>query len=798
MRRCSRSTLRRVALGLGALLALGAGGCGSTGGDDGPAVGELLELSDDVRVDLPGRVSLLVQVLDPRGRPVPGLGSEDFRLFENDVEISPTEAQQQLLPRPKVYGLLSFLLLDLSSSISSDPDVLAAEVAAARAYIDLVTEDPAQRVALAFFFGADDIVPATALDPVSGAFEPIGFTADAELLHAALDGVDRIEVVDDSTNLYGAVIQAAAALADEDFRLSEEGEVEFVSRALVTFTDGSHNANDLTAEEAAAALADVDSFTIGVGDETDRDALELLGSSGFVVARSLSRLSDSFREVGARLADQANSFYRIGYISPKNSGSADPLLRVEAVDGGRDALLETTFSTRYFSGGAGFVAPLAAGVADRAPGACVDLAVDAAGRAVVLARLVESPGLALGRYTADGAPDPDFGLRGIATLPPELAGEGESLAPAALALGPEGALHVVALRTASNTLETHLVVLRVGDEVERVDLPARLSGDPVLADAAHDLEVDADGRVWIGGESHGPTGARRLIVRLTDELALDPAFGAGGVVSHVAEPSVPTDYVADLVLDEAAGRVLAVGGGYHPERGAADDLQVVAFDDAGAVDADWADGGIVRNWAVFEGNAFYGLGPGRAAALDTEGRLWIAGATQLPGAEGAPVEVPTVWRLDATGAPDPDFRGGLANPYGPGQPLAAPGLVSLGTPFTGNAEILFGRSGWLDALAFEPDGAVLVAGGRENAESHSDAAWLRLDEAGLLDARFNGTGFFLEDGPLFDDGDETLFAVARGADGALWSCGSSTAPGSLSERLLVFRDDDPRRAVPED
>lgn len=786
---------------LGALV-LAAGGCGSVGSDGpppGPAVGELLELSEGVRVDLPSRVSLLVQVVDPDGAPVPGLESDDFRLFENGVEISPTEAQQQLLPRPKVYALLSFLLLDLSSSISSDPQAVAAEIAAARAYIELVTRDPAQRVALAFFFGAEDIVPARAVDPVSGLSQPIGFTDDAALLDEALDAVDRIEVVDDSTNLYGAVIQAAAALDDEDFRLEQEGEVEFVSRALITFTDGSHNANDLTAEEAAAAVGEeVDSFTISVGDETDRAALELLGSSGLVRASSLSSLSDSFLSVGRRLADQANSFYRIGYISPKNSGSSDPLLRVQAVDGGPDALLESRFSTRYFSAGAGFVSALATGVVDRSQGACADLVIDGEGRSTVALRLEESPGLAIGRYGADGVPDAGFGPRGIATLPPELADPDERIVPAAVTVGSDDAVYVAGLRSSTSSLASRIALVRIAPDgaVVAVDLPPRLSGDPVLSDVVNDVEVDAQGRVWIAGASSGPTGTRRLIVRLTPQLELDPDFGVGGVVSHTSEPTVPTDTVFDLVLDPQAGRVLAVGAGYHPERGAPDDLQVVAFTLSGEVDADWGDAGLVRNWALFPGNALLGLGAGHAAVLDGQGRLAIVGSVQLPGPEGPPVEVPAVWRLDAGGLPDPGFRGGLSNPFGPGRPLSAPGIVSLGTPFTGDPEVLFGRGGWLDDVVLEPGGALLAAGARENAENHVDASWLRLTADGLLDASFNGTGFFLEDGSLFDDGDEAVEALARGADGSLWSCGASTAPGSVAARPLVYRDDDPRRAPP--
>lgn len=101
-----------------ALLGCNDGGCGYGQTCGRAAIGEPIDVPGQTRIDLPGRVSMLVRVLDRLGNPHPGLVAEDFRLFENDVEISPSEAQQRL---PRVHQLLSLLLLDLHSSISQDP-----------------------------------------------------------------------------------------------------------------------------------------------------------------------------------------------------------------------------------------------------------------------------------------------------------------------------------------------------------------------------------------------------------------------------------------------------------------------------------------------------------------------------------------------------------------------------------------------------------------------------------------------------------------------------------------------------
>jgi hypothetical protein len=63
----------------------------------------------------------------------------------------------------------------------------------------------------------------------------------------------------------------------------------------------------------------------------------------------------------------------------------------------------------------------------------------------------------------------------------------------------------------------------------------------------------------------------------------------------------------------------------------------------------------------------------------------------------------------------------------------------------------------------------------------------------LIRAGYNGTGFFIDDGAVFDDGDEEIHAVAIQSGGPTLSCGGASTPGSLTGVPLLFRDEDPRR-----
>lgn len=783
---------------LGALL-LGACGGGLTEEvtPGGSVVAQLTAPTGEVRVDLPGRVSVLVRAFGPGGVPVAGLEAIDFELSENGVPVSPTESQQQFLPRPKAYRAYSHLLLDLSSSIASSPGALQAEIDAAKAYVDVVTQDPAAFVAISWFFGIADIVPAEVSQTIGGfpVLVPLGFSNDKARLYEALDNATEVEVFDDSTNLYGAVIAAAGVLQEAAEEAVGAGQIEFVSKALVTFTDGSHNANGLTLASAQAALtSDIEAFSIGVGNEINPSALKTLGPDGNAFANDLSGLTAAFQQIAGNLSNAANSYYLVGYISPKNDGSGpqDLSIRVAEISGATP--VELQFQTDFFSAGGGFVAPL-----DSAPLAglsqVVDLEVSSDGSWLALARPA-SGGLALLGFDAQGAALPGFGSNGRIDLPP--GPEFSAIEPLALLVEDSTAnVYIGGLGTPAGGGPPQAQLWRrsAGGSFQRLALPP--TGPFGDIERIQDLCLDSQGRILVAAIGGPPSGEarRKVCYRVRPDLSLDPTFAGAGTFVHITTPSGSGDAVYGLAsAPTAAGvRTYLLGVGWNPARGAAD-AQVVALTESGALDGGFASGGVLRSFGPFHGVSNGALGSMRRGAVDSFGRLVIAGMLTPPGLPGAAAQ-PTLWRCLENGQPDPSLVGGSSNPFKGTGATPGVGLVMLGGVLTSSPSLLFGQGASVADLELGPGGAILLAGTRPNPEGHSDACWWRFSQAGLLSNSFNGTGFFIEDGSFSDNGVEQLSCLEIHPDGRLFSGGSArTSLQSNDARALLYIDADPRRA----
>jgi hypothetical protein len=791
----------RLALLPGLTLALVSSGCGGGLTDEvtpgGSVVAQLTAPTGEVRVDLPGRVSVLVRAFGPGGVPVAGLEAIDFELSENGVAVSPTESQQQFLPRPKAYRAYSHLLLDLSSSIASSPGALQAEIDAAKAYVDVVTQDPAAFVAISWFFGISDIVPAEVSQTIGGfpVLVPLGFSNDKARLYEALDNATQVEVFDDSTNLYGAVIAAAGVLQEAAADAVAAGQIEFVSKALVTFTDGSHNANGLTLASAQAALTqDIEAFSIGVGNEINPNALKTLGPDGNAFANDLSGLTAAFQQIAGNLSNAANSYYLVGYISPKNDGSGpqDLSIRVAEIPGATP--VELQFQTDFFSAGGGFVPALdtaqLAGLAQ-----VVDLEVSADGSWRALARPASGGGFALLGFDATGAALPGFGSAGRIDVP--AAPEFSSIEPLALAVDePSGALFVGGLATPAGGGPAGAQLWRrsAGGSFQRLALPP--TGPFGDIERIQDLCIDGQGRVLVAAIGGPPSGEarRKVCYRVRSDMSLDPGFAGAGTFVHITTPSGSGDAVYGLASAALLGgqRTYLIGVGWNPARGASD-AQVVALTESGALDAGFASGGVLRSFGPFHSVSNGALGSMRRGAVDSFGRLVIAGMLTPPGLPGAAAQ-PTLWRCLENGQPDASLVGGSSNPFKGTGPTPGVGLVMLGGVLTASPSLLFGQGGSVADVELGPGGAILLAGTRPNPEGHLDACWWRFSQAGLLSNSFNGTGFFIEDGSFSDNGVEQLGCLEIHPDGRLLSGGSSRSSlQSNDSRALIYIDADPRR-----
>lgn len=292
----------------------------------------------------PANVSILFKVDTDEGHPVASLTPSSFAIYENEALVSRFESQQQILPKSGTFKYSIALLLDLSGSIVASEN-LGALKQAAQSFVEAVMfpkNDPRYgeiEMGIWWFDGRKDI------DSL------VGFRIDPAMLVGGIERIDEDITVDNSTNLYGAVIQGIEQVR---LRLQAADRQNVIAAGSVAiFTDGTDQANRETRSAALRAVENAPSsisvYTIGLGGEIDVPTLEAIGTSGFVSAVNLTELVPRFQELASLVRDEANSYYLLEYCSPKRAGEND--LTIKATSGDYVGLLSTRFSARDFSAG---------------------------------------------------------------------------------------------------------------------------------------------------------------------------------------------------------------------------------------------------------------------------------------------------------------------------------------------------------------------------------------------------------------------------------------------------------------
>ncbi len=303
---------------------------------------ELRLLESDARP--PANVSVLFKVDTIDDEPIAGLTPGNFDIFENERLVSRFEADLSILPKTGRFQYSIALLLDLSGSIVQS-ESLEPLKQAARRFVDAIlypTTDPRSgeiELGIWWFDGQADV---TLLQP---------FTPDPDVLKSAIESITADLPLDNSTNLYGAVVQGTA-LAQERVLSFRQDDI-LAAGTLVIFTDGTDQAARTTRSAALnavrAAADDLSFFTIGLGGEIDTPTLEEIGRNGFVSAANINELLPRFEEIGGLVRDEANSYYLLEYCSPKRSGENN--LTIRASTGDFVGILSTKFSADGFQAG---------------------------------------------------------------------------------------------------------------------------------------------------------------------------------------------------------------------------------------------------------------------------------------------------------------------------------------------------------------------------------------------------------------------------------------------------------------
>ena len=312
------------------------------GGDDSENTGLLVTIEDQF-VNLPSNVSVFFRVEDNAGNGVAGLKESDFVIYENGAKISEFEATRKIQPNEQVFDYHITLLLDLSGSVLGGDNIISLKEAA-KSFIDEVVpgenepSSQAVKVEIWWFDGAANIKQLQ------------GTSTNSSTLKAAIDNINPQMSSDNSTNLYGAVIQGIQVASQ---KLSQTRQLdEIASSAVVIFTDGTDQANRNTKGQALEAVKNADKdmalYTIGLGEEIDESVLRAIGKTSFVSATNIGELLDKFKEIGDLINGRANSYYLLEYCSPKRNGSNQ--LTIEAIRGALKGSANTFFDASDFNG----------------------------------------------------------------------------------------------------------------------------------------------------------------------------------------------------------------------------------------------------------------------------------------------------------------------------------------------------------------------------------------------------------------------------------------------------------------
>jgi hypothetical protein len=300
-----------------------------------PCSGLRVTLLEDA-VSPPANVAALVRVTDCERRPLGvRLAEESFLISEDGELLSQFETSRKISPADRRTEAFTLIALDLSGSIVRT-NLRAEMVNGVRSFVAAL---PAQhRIAIFGFDGRPDLIPFAS------------FTEDRLELAAALDRVEATMLVDDSTNLNGAVVNALEVL-DRAVEVEARDPYAVAQGSLVVFTDGRDLARRVEEDELDDVLDETEhaTFSIGVGPGVDTEALAEIGRSGHFLAVDSAAVALAFDSVARDLNARAMQDYVVSYCSPARAGART--LRIDVKHGGFLGSEEMSFDATGFGAG---------------------------------------------------------------------------------------------------------------------------------------------------------------------------------------------------------------------------------------------------------------------------------------------------------------------------------------------------------------------------------------------------------------------------------------------------------------
>jgi uncharacterized delta-60 repeat protein len=253
-------------------------------------------------------------------------------------------------------------------------------------------------------------------------------------------------------------------------------------------------------------------------------------------------------------------------------------------------------------------------------------------------------------------------------------------------------------------------------------------------DEVHDVVVQPDGKIVVGGEAWPSGNPSFTLARFNPDGSLDTGYGDGGTVITTLIEEYDYSGIRALAL-QPDGMLLAAGPARHPEtRRPA--FGVVRYTADGQLDTSFGDGGIAITQVTIDPG--YSIeDQAEAMALAPDGTILVVGSVGT-----FPTDFGLVRFLP---------NGELDESFGDG----------------GRVITDFGYEDRAHALAIQPDGKILVAGhGALSGESLEDYnfALARYNTDGSLDTSFGDGGIVTTDLSEFQD---EAHAIALAPDGKI-------------------------------
>ncbi len=367
------------------------------------------------------------------------------------------------------------------------------------------------------------------------------------------------------------------------------------------------------------------------------------------------------------------------------------------------------------------------------------------------------------RLLPTGAPDPSFSGGVVAFDATTLYDTGS-----AVALQPDGKI-VVAGVVSSGGNDSHGLVVRFNVDGSpdlgfgtggHVQLDLNAAGAPKFT-ALNAVVVQPDGGIVVAGRTEDgvtTTNIDAVVARLAPTGALDNSFGTMG---HTTVPFGPAgDRFLSLAL-QPDGRIVAVGASVVPVgQGTSNIAAFARFNTDGRLDSSFSGDGFFTidvGDKVTNGSDFVF---GAAVRIEPDGKIVAAGGASAGGGSDA-----CLVRLNGN-------DGSLDNGFGSNGVK----VVSLGS---GNVD-------FVNALAIQPDGKFVIAGGTLNGGSNTDSFVARFGTDALLDLGFAG-GFVPHDIGDTVDAIDQLQGIALDADGRIVATGYYFSGPNTLQKVTVAR-----------